>query len=82
MILPTKRLRHDRALLTIGGEVLHLLSTPKTVSRVWEELNTIVEGESVRATVTFDWFVLSLDLLFTLDAIDLKDGLLVRAQLR
>jgi hypothetical protein len=38
MILPTKRLGIERAMLTVGAEILELLTEPKTVSRLWEEL--------------------------------------------
>ena len=37
MILPTKRITAERALLGIGAEVLRLLEEPKTVSRLWNE---------------------------------------------
>lgn len=39
MILPSKHLSQDRALLTVGGHVLTFLARPKTVSALWEELN-------------------------------------------
>ncbi|AMR26837.1 hypothetical protein A0257_06755 [Hymenobacter psoromatis] len=60
MILPTKHLSADRALLTIGGQVLSLLDKPKTVSVLWEDFKVQpVAG----AAVPFDWFILALDLL-------------------
>ncbi|GHO94589.1 hypothetical protein KSF_046370 [Reticulibacter mediterranei] len=37
MILPTKRLGPERAMLTVGAEILSLLTEPKTVSRLWHE---------------------------------------------
>lgn len=44
MILPSKHLPQDRALLTVGGHVLTFLARPKTVSALWEELNQQDEG--------------------------------------
>ena len=38
MILPTKHIRPERALLTIGAEILASLRGPMTVSRVWDEM--------------------------------------------
>lgn len=73
MILPTKHLSEDKALLTIGGEVLRLLDEPKTVSRIWDELRKPSRSVKLPA-ITYDWFVLSLDLLYTLNAIDLERG--------
>ena len=36
MILPSKHLPQDRALLTVGGHVLTFLARPKTVSALWD----------------------------------------------
>lgn len=35
MILPSKHLPQDRALLTVGAHVLTFLAHPKTVSALW-----------------------------------------------
>jgi len=77
MILPSKHLSQDRALLTVGARILQRLGQPKTVSAVWEEL--LCQGEDTRHFATslgFDQFVLALDLLFLVDAIRLDEGLL------
>lgn len=76
MILPTKRLNQDRALLYVGSEVLGLLEEPKTVSRVWDELEKLRASKAETSILTYDWFVLALDLLFSIQAIDLERGLL------
>ena len=78
MILPTKRLNQDRALLYVGSEVLSLLEEPKTVSRVWDELEKLRASKSETSVLTYDWFVLALDLLFSIHALDLERGLLRR----
>ena len=71
MILPTKGIAPRRALLTLGAEILRVLDEAKTVSRLWDDFR----GRSnARDDVTFDWFVLSLDLLFILGAIELERG--------
>jgi hypothetical protein len=78
MILPSKHLSEKRALLTVGGEVLRLLDRPRTVSSVWEAIKQGVKGKAMPCRLSYDWFVLSLDLLFIMDAITLRDGLLVK----
>ena len=78
MILPTKHLRADRSLLAVGGEILSILGEPKTVSRVWDEFSASRSRTEGRAPVSYDWFVLSLDLLFVLGAIEFEGGLLSR----
>jgi hypothetical protein len=92
MILPTKHLREDQALIAIGADLLALLSEPKTVSRLWDELRRARAKEAEAAvprsdqrnrpqqavqpacSVPFDWFILALDLLFLLGAIELQRG--------
>jgi hypothetical protein len=78
VILPSKHLTEDRALLSVGADILRFLDEPKTVSRVWVEFRKT--GRTGRtSTVTYDWFVLALDLLYTLNAIDFDRGKLKKA---
>lgn len=76
MILPTKHIRPERALLTIGAEVLAALRGPMTVSRVWDEVRRRRGEAGEPAPITYDWFVLALDLLFVMKAVEFEDGLL------
>ena len=79
MILPSKHLSQDRALLTIGARILQKLNQPKTVSALWEVLSH--QDDDTRHSTFFlryDQFVLTLDLLFLVGAIDLSEGLLKR----
>jgi hypothetical protein len=78
MILPSKHLSQDRALLSVGARILKHLSQPKTVSALWDEmLLPVNEKRNVRA-LHYDGYVLALDLLFLIGAIKLQDGLLSR----
>lgn len=52
MILPTKRLSQDRSLLYVGGEILRLVNEPKTVSRLWQELQSARSAQSGLAPLT------------------------------
>ncbi len=81
MILPTKRLHQNRALLAVGAEVLRRLDEPKTVSRLWDEIRRAYRGRATAPTLTYDWFILSLDLLFSLSTISLNQGLLTKRRL-
>lgn len=69
MILPTKGIPPHRALISMGADILRILTETKTVSRLWEELR---KAPTVPADITFDWFVLSLDLLYLLGAVELE----------
>jgi hypothetical protein len=75
MILPTKGIGPDVALLTVGARVLALLTEPKTVSRIWDEVTkTLGEQTSIR----YDWFVLALDMLYAMGLLRLERGRLSR----
>jgi hypothetical protein len=74
MILPTKHLRPDRALLA-GADMLGCLSEPMTVSRLWDEIRTARGDRTVSAPISYDWFVLALDLLFIVKAVQFDRGL-------
>lgn len=78
MILPTKRITQERCLLGIGADILTLLDTPTTLSRVWDQYKTTrFKGEG-QSTVTYDWFVLAVDLLYMIGAVASEKGLLRR----
>lgn len=70
MILPTKHLTPAQSLLGASAQVLGLLDRPQTVNQVWEQVR-------MNPTIAnFDRFILAVDLLFLVGAIELTDGLL------
>ncbi len=75
MILPTKGVAPDRALLSVGADILRDLGEPKTVSRLWAELRNRNEKT---LEISFDWFVLALDLLYMMGVIEHVAGQLRR----
>lgn len=75
MILPTKGIGSDKALLSIGALILRDLDEPKTVSRLWADLRRVEGGPP---DLTFDWFVLALDLLYMMGTLDHLGGRVVR----
>lgn len=80
MILPSKHLSQERALLSIGGHIITFLTHPKTVSSLWEEFNQRNKMAEIVSSqkINYDWFVLSLDILYILGVIELKNGLITR----
>ncbi len=79
MILPTKHLDQRRSLIHIGAEVLTLLAEPAPVTALWDRYKRSETGSwTGEAAVPFDWFVLALDLLYAIDAVDLRDGRLAK----
>lgn len=79
MILPTKHVRPDRALIGVGAEVLEILKRPMTMSRLWDEVRSRHSLHAPNAPIDYQWFILSLDLLYTIGALDFDRGLMRRA---
>lgn len=80
MILPTKHLAQERALLSVGARILSSLEHPLTVSALWEQLSRDSVSSTGHNFLRYDAFVLALDLLFLMGTIQLSDGLLKRAK--
>ena len=78
MILPTKHLPPDRALLGIGAEILCQLMEPRSVSELWEAVKEARSRTPGAAPLSFDWFVLALNLLYAISAVDQSNGILRR----
>ena len=80
MIMPTKHVRPDRALIGVGSEVLKFLDEPMTVSKLWNGIRARRSAYSPNAPINYEWFVLSLDLLYMVGAIEVRRGLLQRVK--
>jgi hypothetical protein len=72
MILPTKHVSQETSLLGLGGALLALLDEPRTVTGLWDR------ARRNHHFGTFARFVLALDLLYLVGAIDLDVGLVRR----
>lgn len=74
MILPTKHIPQDEALIGIGATLLESIDRPVTVSGLWEKVR------EKRNVGTFERFVLAANLLFLVGIIDFRDGMLCRVE--
>jgi hypothetical protein len=72
MILPSKHISEDQALLGVGAVVLRHLERPQTVTSLW---NKVRDDISVG---TFERFVLALDLLHITGVVNLSRGMIRR----
>lgn len=75
MLMPTKHIKTENALIGVGAEVLALLDRDKTVSRLFSDLQED-RRENELSTIHFDWFLLSMDFLFSIGAIRFDSGLI------
>lgn len=72
MILPTKHIPTDKSLLGSGATLLRLLAKDRTVTDLWER------ARRARAVTNYQRFLLSLDFLYTVGAIELQGGFIRR----
>ncbi|WP_373292164.1 ABC-three component system middle component 6 [Streptomyces daqingensis] len=77
MITPTKGIPADRCLLAVGAQILMQLGEPRSVSQAWARLRAWRLENGHYSPVSFEWFVLALDMLYSLGAVDLRRDLLV-----
>ncbi|QQA42580.1 ABC-three component system middle component 6 [Pelagovum pacificum] len=75
MLMPTKHIKTENALIGVGAEVLALLEREKTVSTLFRDLQDWRRDNEL-PTIHFDWFLLSLDFLFSVKAIRFEAGIL------
>ena len=75
MLMPTKHIKTENAIIGVGGEVLELLDHDKTVSRVFYDLQEMRQKKEL-ATIHFDWFLLAVDFLYAIGAIRFESGVL------
>lgn len=74
MILPTKSIKMQYSLLSCGAIILDKLDDSDTVSAIWEKVS--IED----ALINYDKFVITMDFLYMVGAIDYNNGLIVRCQ--
>jgi hypothetical protein len=75
VILPTKYLPHDRALIGVGAEILNQLKQPRSISELWECVREDRETRPTATPLSFDWFILALNLLYAISAIEYSQGI-------
>ncbi|MBF6357304.1 hypothetical protein IU449_22620 [Nocardia higoensis] len=79
MLLPTKGVSVDRAMITVGADLLEDLCDPLSVSALWERYSERQRLSRKTGKITFDWFSLSLAALYAMRLIDISaDGYLRR----
>jgi hypothetical protein len=70
MILPDKNINTAGSLLGVGAILIKSIKKGQTVSSLWEKTT------QVGSSITFDKFILVLDLLYGLTAISYQDGII------
>ena len=74
MILPDKNIKLEYSLLNCGALILQEMSEPQTISLLWDKV------KKHEALVNYEKFLITLDYLYMINAITLRDGLIVRCK--
>mgnify|MGYP003625179679 FL=1 len=78
MILPSKHISPKRALISVAAEVHELINEKSTISSLWNELNEMLSKSMRGGEISYDWFILSVDLLFLFGFIESELGFIKR----
>ena len=74
MIIPTKGIAPQRALLTVAAQIATILDEPMTVSSAWRKLSDWRNAHGAEMPISFDWFALALGVLYAVGSVYLEDG--------
>ena len=84
MIVPTKGIAQERALLTLGARILFALNKPVGVSALWDKIKRQNDGlhnnRGERTKITFDLFTLALAMLYSIGVLELDENGELRRQ--
>ena len=78
MILPTKRIEADSALLSVGADIVVAMESGSSVSAIWSRVRQLRAIRGATTPLTYDWFVLALTMLNALGLVVLEGGTLRR----
>jgi hypothetical protein len=73
MLLPTKHLSSERALLSVAGRLKAMMSRPMTPAELWETYQKQARADE---HLTYDWFVLALDVLYAIGLVRFNGAVL------
>ena len=74
MILPSKHISENQALIGVGAILLRQLERPQTVTSLWDKVR------EEQAVGTFERFVLALSLLHIIGVVSLSHGMIKREE--
>lgn len=75
MIMPSKYLREDEALIGVSAVLLPLVEKDGNLTAIWES------AKKLDSIGSFERFILALDFLYLLGLVDLHNNKLLRVQM-
>ncbi|XOB66506.1 ABC-three component system middle component 6 [Deferribacteres bacterium DY0037] len=76
--MPTKHIKFSESLLGLGSYILTLLTSPKSVDELWDELCIDIENGVYHTKHSFDSFIMALLVLYSIEQINENDGVLLK----
>lgn len=74
MIMPKKHITLSESFIGFGAIILEILTSPMTLDDCWRKIQKqYVQKGLISAKHSFDSFILTLDLLFTLNTVDINE---------
>jgi hypothetical protein len=74
MILPTKHLRTESSLIYVGGIVQNtIVGRALSIDQLWYQVKNKYKTET-KKDITYDWFILSLNMLYIIGLVDFEKG--------
>lgn len=78
MILPTKHTKIEQTLLGFGSYILQIIEQGTTVDVLWNEYLKDFDNKKFLTKHSFDNLILTLIFLFSIGAIEEKDGVIYK----
>jgi hypothetical protein len=80
MILPTKGIAPQHAVMTVAANALRVHADGMTPSELWRALKAWRSLNGLDPVVSYEWFVLALDVLFVAGAVSMEGGRIVKTE--
>lgn len=78
MIIPTKHSNLSESLLGFGSYILSHLESPKSIEDIWKKYQDDYKNKLYSAKQSFDNLLLSIVFLYSIGAVNEKDGVLMK----
>jgi len=62
----------ERSLLGLGADLIRLLHEPMSESQLWTAVQELKKSD--KTPLTFEWYILSISMLFSIGVVELRNG--------
>lgn len=74
MLMPKKHIRISESIIGLAGFILKLIQNDKTIDDLWLDFKKINNTDQLPANHSFDNFLLAIDFLYMIGAINLNEN--------